>query len=183
LLEGVEHVARIVRAMKEFSHPGPIEKTAVDLNRAIQSTIVVSRNEWKYVAEVVEDFDWELPPVRCIPGEINQVMLNLIVNAAHAIAPVVRGSSGTRGTITVSTRPDGDWAEIRVRDTGTGIPESARAKLFDPFFTTKEVGKGTGQGLSIAHTVIVKNHSGTIRFETEANVGTTFIVRLPIAGT
>ncbi len=131
---------------------------------------------------MVEDFDWELPHVACLPGEINQVILNLIVNAAHAIADQIHGSD-RRGTITVSSRRDGDWAEIRVRDTGTGIPESARAKVFDPFFTTKAVGKGTGQGLSIAHTVVVKNHGGTIRFESEVGVGTTFIVRVPIAGT
>jgi PAS domain S-box-containing protein len=182
LLEGVEHVARIVRAMKEFSHPGPVNKTTIDLNRAIQSTIVVSRNEWKYVAEMIEDFDWELPPVLCMPGEINQVILNLIVNAAHAIGDRVRGSE-LRGAITVSSRRDGEWVEIHVRDTGTGIPEAARGRVFDPFFTTKEVGKGTGQGLAIAHTVVVKNHGGTIRFESELGVGTTFIVRLPIAGT
>ena len=168
--------------MKEFSHPGPVDKTTIDLNRAMQSTIVVSRNEWKYVADMIEDFDWELPPVLCMPGEINQVVLNLIVNAAHAIGDKVRGSE-LRGRITVSSRRDGDWAEIHVRDTGTGIPESARGRVFDPFFTTKEVGKGTGQGLAIAHTVVVKNHGGTIRFESEMGVGTTFIVRLPIAGT
>jgi len=179
LLEGVEQVAQIVRAMKEFSHPGTVEKTPIDLNHAIQSTIIVSRNEWKYVANMVEDFDGELPHVACLPGEINQVILNLIVNAAHAIGDQIHGSE-LRGTITVSSRRDSDWAEIRVKDTGTGIPESARAKVFDPFFTTKAVGKGTGQGLSIAHTVVVKNHGGTIRFESELGVGTTFIVRLPI---
>jgi signal transduction histidine kinase len=180
LLEGVEHVARIVRALKEFSHPGPIEKTLVDLNRAIQSTIVVSRNEWKYAAEVVEDFDWDIPQAHCVAGEINQVILNLIVNAAHAIGDANRNRGGGLGTITVSTRRDADWAEIRVKDTGSGIPEAIRSKIFDPFFTTKEVGKGTGQGLSLAHTAVVKNHGGTIHFETELGEGTTFIVRLPM---
>ncbi len=182
LLEGVEHVARIVRAMKEFSHPGPPDKTPVDLNRALQNTAMVSRNEWKYVADLTEDLDEALPAAQCVPGEINQVILNLIVNAAHAIADHGRGRTGAKGCITLSSRRDGDWVEIRVRDTGTGIPEAARAKVFDPFFTTKEAGKGTGQGLAIAHAVVVKNHGGTIRFETETGAGTTFIVRLPIAG-
>ena len=179
-LEGVSRVAEIVKAIKDFSHPGPLEKTAVDLNHAIESTILVSRNEWKYVAELQADLDPDLPPTQCVAGEFNQVVLNLIVNAAHAIADVVAEEPGTKGTIRVSTRRVGDWAEIRVRDTGTGIPEVARPNVFNPFFTTKAVGKGTGQGLSIAHTVIVQKHGGTIGFETEMGVGTTFIVRIPI---
>jgi PAS domain S-box-containing protein len=179
-LEGVSRVAEIVRAIKEFSHPGPLEKTALDLNRAIESTILVSRNEWKYVAEVETELDPNLPLTQCVAGEFNQVILNLIVNAAHAIADVVGQNPEAKGTIRVSTRRDGDWVEIRVRDTGTGIPEEARPNIFNPFFTTKAVGKGTGQGLSIAHTVIVQKHEGTIAFETELGVGTTFIVRIPV---
>lgn len=179
-LEGSQHVARIVCAMKEFSHPGPAEKSAVDLNKAIESTITVSRNEWKYVAEVLTELDPGLPYVPCVAGEINQVVLNLILNAAHAIADAINGQPGKKGIISVSTRRDGAWVEIRVRDTGTGIPASVRHKIFDPFFTTKDVGKGTGQGLAIAHDVVVQRHGGTITFETEAEVGTTFIVRLPI---
>lgn len=180
-LEGLDRVARIVRSMKEFSHPGGGQKQAVDLNHAIESTLTVSRNEWKYVAEMVTQLDPELPPVQCLPGEINQVMLNLVINAAHAIAEKQRaGGSSEKGTITVSTRRDGDWVEIRVADTGTGIPESIRAKVFDPFFTTKEVGRGTGQGLAIARSVVRDKHGGTIDFETELGRGTTFVVRLPI---
>ena len=179
LLEGVAHVARIVRAMREFSHPGQVEKTPVNINRAIESTILVSRNEWKYVAELTTDLDPELPPVPCMAGEFNQVMLNLIVNAAQAIGDVVRGSN-RKGSIRIATRRDGEWVEVRVSDTGTGIPEDIRAKIFTPFFTTKEVGKGTGQGLAMAHAVIVKKHQGTIRFESETGVGTTFVVRLPL---
>ena len=178
-LDGVSRVTNIVRAMKEFSHPGTTEKTAVDLAKTIQSTITVASNEWKYVAELVTEFDPALPPVSCLPGEFNQVVLNLIVNASHAIADVV-GESGTKGTITVSARRDGEWAEVRIRDTGTGIPEKARAKVFDPFFTTKGVGKGTGQGLAIAHNVIVEKHGGTLAFETETGKGTVFIIRIPI---
>lgn len=180
-LEGLDRVAKIVRSMKEFSHPGGGQKQAVDLNHAIESTLTVSRNEWKYVADAVTRLDPELPLVECLPGEINQVILNLVINAAHAIAEKQRtGGAAEKGTITVSTRPDGDWAEIRVADTGTGIPEAIRAKVFDPFFTTKEVGRGTGQGLAIARSVVCDKHGGTIDFETEPSRGTTFVVRLPI---
>jgi signal transduction histidine kinase len=127
---------------------------------------------------VVTDFG-DLPPVFCYLGEINQVVLNLLLNAAHAIADVVEGT-GQRGTVTVRTRLQGDGVEISIGDTGTGIPESARDKIFDPFFTTKEVGRGTGQGLAIAHSIIVKKHGGSLRFETECGKGTTFFIRLPV---
>ncbi len=179
-LEGVERVTKIVRSMKEFSHPGSDEKQAVDLNRALESTLTVSRNEWKYVADVVTQFDPDLPPVTCLPADLNQVFLNLIVNAAHAIEAKAGGREGPKGTITVSTRRDGPWAEIVVRDTGTGIPQAIRGKIFDPFFTTKKVGRGTGQGLAIARAIVVERHGGTISFQTEEGVGTTFIVRIPI---
>jgi signal transduction histidine kinase len=151
----------------------------VDINRALDSTILVSRNEWKYVAELKSDFDPELPPVPCVAGEMNQVFLNLIVNAAHAVGDVVR-DTGRKGAITVATRRNGDWAEIRIRDTGAGIPDEIRTKVFDPFFTTKEVGKGTGQGLSIAHAVVVQKHQGSIDFESRVGAGTTFLIRLPL---
>ena len=177
--EGVDRVAGIVRAMKRFSHPGSAEKAPIDINQAIESTILVSRNEWKYVADMSTDFDPGLPQVPCIAGEFNQVILNLIVNAAHAIGDVVK-SSGGKGAILVGTRRDGDFAEIRVSDTGGGIPEAIRSKVFDPFFTTKAVGKGTGQGLAIAHSVIVQKHRGTIRFESENGKGATFVIQLPL---
>jgi signal transduction histidine kinase len=157
-----------------------VGKTPVDINHAIESTILVSRNEWKYVAEMKTEFDPELPGVPCVPSELNQVILNLIINSAHAIADVVERQPGARGAITVSTRRDRDWAEIRVRDTGAGIPEEARPHIFNPFFTTKGVGKGTGQGLAIAHAVVVQRHGGSIGFETQVGVGTTFVVRLPL---
>jgi PAS domain S-box-containing protein len=181
-LEGVERVAKIVRSMKDFSHPGSETKQAVDLNRALESTLTVCRNEWKYVAEAVTQFDPDLPMVTCLPGECNQVFLNLIINAAHAISDKSAGKTTEKGTITVTTRRDGDWAEIRIADTGTGIPEEYRSRIFDPFFTTKEVGRGTGQGLAIAHSVITEKHGGTIEFTTEVGRGTQFIVRLPISG-
>jgi PAS domain S-box-containing protein len=180
-LEGVERVARIVRSMKEFSHPGSREMTWADLNRALENTITVARNEWKYVAELETDLDPSLPSVPCLPGELNQVFLNLIVNAAHALEEKHDRASGEKGAIRVSTRRTGDIAEIRVSDTGPGIPEEARDRIFDPFFTTKEVGRGTGQGLAIARSVVVEKHGGSILFETEAGRGTTFIVRLPLS--
>ena len=179
-LEGVGRVSRIVSAMKEFSHPGSEEKRAVDLNRAIETTVTISRNEWKYVATVQMHLESGLPLVPCLAGEINQVLLNLVVNAAHAIADAAKPEVGALGTITLSTHRDGDWVEISVADTGTGIPEKARERVFDPFFTTKEVGKGTGQGLMLARNVVVIKHEGRIWFDTEVGKGTTFFIRLPL---
>jgi signal transduction histidine kinase len=179
-LNGIDRVRKIVQSMKDFSHPGVEGMVSIDLNRAIESTITVASNEWKYVAELETDFDPELPAVSCLQGEINQVVLNLIVNAAHAIADVVVDGEEGRGTITISTRRDGEFAEVRIGDTGSGIPEAAQGKIFDPFFTTKEVGKGTGQGLSIAHAVVVNKHGGTLDFDTEIGKGTTFVLRLPL---
>ena len=180
LLAGVDQVARIVRAMREFSHPGPIEKIPVDINRGIESTIVISKNEWKYVAQISTDLDPELPPIPCLAGEFNQVILNLIVNAAQAIAEKSTDSS-EKGSIHISTHRRTDCVEIRVADTGGGIPEPIQSKVFDPFFTTKPVGKGTGQGLAIAHSVIVQKLHGTIRFESKHGIGTTFVIQLPLA--
>ncbi len=178
-LEGVERVAKIVRSMKEFSHPGGKEKAAANLNSAIESTVSVARSEWKYVADVTLELDPNLPPVLCYVGEFNQVILNLIINGAHAIGDVVK-DTGAKGSITVSTRRDGDYVEVRVTDTGAGIPEAIRPHVFEPFFTTKEVGRGTGQGLSVAYNSIVQQHGGSIQFFSEVGRGTMFVVRLPI---
>jgi PAS domain S-box-containing protein len=178
-LSGVDRVTKIVRAMKSFAHPGGEQLAPTDLRGLIESTVTVATNEWKYVADVELELAPDLPPVPCIAGEINQVVLNLIVNAAHAISDVV-GDSGEKGRITIAASSDDVNAEIRVSDTGTGIPEGARAKVFEPFFTTKEVGKGTGQGLSMAYNCIVKRHRGSINFETELGAGTTFVIRLPL---
>ncbi len=176
---GVDQVARIVLAMKEFSHPGSKDKLATDLNHSIKNTLTVCRNEWKHIAELKMDLDPDLPLVNCLIGELNQVFLNLVVNASHAIKET--GGEGL-GFISISTRKDGDWVEIRIKDTGRGIPEDVREHIFDPFFTTKDVGKGTGQGLSICLDVVVNKHGGKLFFETEQGNGTTFIVRLPIDG-
>ncbi|MFI5109614.1 MAG: PAS domain S-box protein [Terriglobales bacterium] len=177
-LDGVQRVAKIVRAMKEFSHPDSGEKALVDINKAIETTITVARNEWKYVAEIETRFCPDLPLVPCHVGELNQVILNLIVNAAHAIKDRIK--DGQKGLITLCTSAKGDFAEIAITDTGSGIPEAIRSKVFDPFFTTKEVGKGTGQGLALAHSTIVKKYAGKIWFETEIGRGTTFFIHLPL---
>jgi signal transduction histidine kinase len=183
--EGLGRVAAIVRSMKEFAHPDRKEMAQADLNQAISSTLVIASNEYKYVAEVETQFG-ELPVVNCYAGEVNQVVLNLIVNAAHAIGDVVKGKTDggapVKGLITVRTRVLDDFVEIAISDTGNGIPVDVRARIFDPFFTTKEVGKGTGQGLAIARNVVVDKHHGTLHFETEIGKGTTFYIRLPIAG-
>jgi PAS domain S-box-containing protein len=178
-LEGINRVARIVRAMKDFSHPGQ-SLMEMDLNRAIESTITISSNEWKYVAMIETDFDAELPVVPVLPGEFNQVILNMIVNAAHAIADVVGDGSADKGRIRVTTRRQESSAEITIEDTGAGIPEEIRHRIFDPFFTTKAVGKGTGQGLAIAHNVIVEKHRGSISVASEPGAGTCFTIRLPL---
>lgn len=179
-LDGLERITNIVRAMKDFSHPDLHEMRIADLNKAIESTVTVARNEWKYVSEMVLELDPELPPVHCALSDINQVLLNLIINSAHAIADVVGDGAHEKGTITISTRKDGNDVEIRIRDTGTGIPEEHRRNVFDHFFTTRAVGQGTGQGLAIAHSVIVDKHGGSIDFVSEMGAGTTFIIRLPI---
>ncbi len=178
--EGIHRVAKIVRAMKEFAHPGGEEKSGVDLNKAIESTVTVARNEWKYVADLTTDLASDLPPVPCLLGEFNQVVLNMIVNAAHAIGDVVK-NTGHKGLISITSRRTGEWVEIQLTDTGTGIPEAIRDKIFDPFFTTKGVGKGTGQGLAIARSVIVDKHRGTLTVESQLGKGTTFVIRLPLS--
>jgi signal transduction histidine kinase len=153
--------------------------TPVDLNHSIESTLTIARNEYKYVADV-ETHLGDVPPVTCHGGDINQAILNIIVNAAHAIREVVSDTS-SKGRITIRSWQDGDRVSISVSDTGAGIPEAIRHRIFDPFFTTKEVGQGTGQGLAIAHAIVVDRHGGELTFETEPRHGTTFLIQLPIA--
>jgi signal transduction histidine kinase len=176
-LEGLDRVTQIVRSMKEFSHPGTRQRTRVDLNRAIQSTLTIASNETKYVADVITDFG-DLPEVYCFPSELNQVILNLVINAAHAIGAAIQGT-GRRGHITVSTRSQGADVLISVRDDGCGIPADIRDRIFEPFFTTKDVGQGTGQGLAIARAIVVDQHRGQITVESEAGRGSTFSIRIP----
>jgi signal transduction histidine kinase len=184
-LDGVGRVATIVKALKVFSHvdAGP-EKKAANLNSALESTIVVARSELKYVADVETAFG-DLPPVVCHLEDLNQVFLNLMLNAAHAIGDAIEGT-GSKGRIRVETHidstPDGNWAEVSISDTGTGIPDEVRERIFEPFFTTKPVGKGTGQGLALARAVVVEKHGGTLTFDTTIGQGTTFYVRIPVNG-
>jgi signal transduction histidine kinase len=177
-LDGVWRVASLVRAMKEFAHPSSSAQAPADLNQAILSTLTVARNEIKYVADVDTELG-ELPPVTCHVGDLNQVFLNLLVNAAHAIADRV-ATDGGRGVIHVSTCREGEHVVVAIRDTGAGIPEAVRSRIFDPFFTTKEVGRGSGQGLTIARSIVVDKHGGSLTFETAPGEGTTFFVRIPL---
>jgi PAS domain S-box-containing protein len=179
VVDGLARIAEIVRSMKEFSHVDQREMSRVDLNRAINSTLIIARSEYKYVADMQTEFA-DLPLVTCHGGQVNQVVLNLVVNAAHAIADKNKASGTTeKGLITVKSRIEDGFAVISISDTGGGIPEAIRKRIFEPFFTTKEVGRGTGQGLSIAHSVI-KAHGGKLDFVTELGKGTTFNVRLPL---
>lgn len=178
-LQGTDSVSRIVKAMKGFSHPGSESFQEIDVNSALESTLIVSRSEWKYTAELVTDYCPDLPPVSCLPGELNQVFLNLIVNAAHAMQDVARQHPEKSGVLTVKTRFDDKYVYVEIGDSGTGIPQAIRKKIFDPFFTTKGVGKGTGQGLAISYGIIVGLHKGDINFESSEGEGTTFRIALP----
>jgi signal transduction histidine kinase len=166
--------------MKDFSGAGTIDKVKIDLNAAVSHTVTMCRNEWQYVAGLTLDLDPNLPRVPCMPGDIQQVILSLVVNAAQAIEGAPRDVGKAEGSIAVSTREHADAVEIRVADNGPGIPASIRAKIFDPFFTTKEAGKGTGQGLALAYNVVAVKHHGSITVESKEGHGTTFIVRLPL---
>ncbi|MGZ4508236.1 MAG: two-component system sensor histidine kinase NtrB [Blastococcus sp.] len=175
-LEGIERVSTIVRAMKTFSHPGTKEQVPADLNEALEATVTVTRHQISEVADLRLELG-DLPPVRCSIADLNQVFLNLIVNASDAIE-----ETGRRGVITVATAVDGDEAVVRISDTGCGIPDDVRAKIFDPFFTTKDVGRGSGQGLPLVRGVVQEGHGGSIGVESVAGRGSTFTVRIPILG-
>jgi PAS domain S-box-containing protein len=177
---GIERVTNIVRAMKDFSHPGTKEKSYYDINHGIQVTITISKNEWKYVADVDFQPATNLPDVYCLQDELNQVILNMIINSAHAIEEKYNKTSGEKGLITIQTYRENDFAVIKISDNGKGIKPENISKIFDPFFTTKQVGKGTGQGLAISHDIIVVKHGGQINVESKYGYGTTFIIKIPI---
>ena len=179
-LEGIERVRKIVLAMREFSHPSVKEKNFSDINHGIETTIVISRNEWKYCSDVDTDLDQNLPLVFCQIDEINQVILNMIVNAAQAIQENIPAGSQQKGKIFIKTWQRETNICISIHDTGCGIPQDVRARIFDPFFTTKGVGKGTGQGLFMAHDIIFNKHNGIISVDSEPGLGTTFLIELPI---
>jgi PAS domain S-box-containing protein len=177
-IDGVGRVARIVQSMKAFAHPDRGERSTADINTALLNTLTVATNELKYVAKVETELR-NIPPIPCFLSDLNQVFLNLLVNAAHAIGDAV-GQSGQRGTITVRTYVEKEEVVIAIGDTGTGIPPAVQSRIFEPFFTTKAVGKGTGQGLALARSVVVEQHGGSITFETALGKGTTFFIRLPL---
>jgi PAS domain S-box-containing protein len=179
-IEGLNQVADIVRSLKDFAHPSQNEMVPADLNRAIQSSLTIATSEYKYVANVETELG-EIPLVTCHVSEISQAVLNIVINAAHAIGDMVRGSE-RKGLITVRTWREGEEVVIAIADTGGGIPEAIRARVFDPFFTTKEVGKGTGQGLAIAWSTVKDRHAGSLTFDSNPGGGTTFFIRLPIRG-
>src|SRR5450432_29041 len=175
---GIEHVSGIVRAMKSFAHVDHDEKATGDINQALRDTLMVAQSEYKSVATVQTDLG-ELPPVICFPGRLNQVFLNLLVNAAHAIADA-KPTAG--GKICVASRAEDNVVIVTISDNGGGIPEAIQDKVFDQFFTTKAVGKGTGQGLSLARGIVVEAHGGTLLFKTTQGQGTAFEIRLPVDG-
>lgn len=179
--DGIQQISSIVLAMKDFSHPGSNEKEMADINQLIQTTVTVARNEWKNIAELNLDLADDISPVPCQPNEISQVILNMLINAAHAVVQQQQeGDTVEPGAISITTRTVGKFLQIIIADTGGGIPETIRHKIFDPFFTTKEVGKGTGQGLAIAQDIIVNKHGGKLEVEVEESHGTTFIILLPL---
>jgi PAS domain S-box-containing protein len=179
-LDGIDRVSKIVQSMKAFSHPGTGSKMPANINKSIENTVTISRNEWKYDCELELYLDPELPSVPCFESELNQVILNLIVNAADAVHEAKLKDSNLSGLIRIYTTLDNGYAVIKVEDNGSGIPERIKKRIFDPFFTTKDVGKGTGQGLPISHSIIVEKHGGMLYFESEAGRGTVFYIKLPL---
>jgi two-component system, NtrC family, sensor kinase len=178
--EGIVRVTDIVKAMKNYAHSGAGNALPSDLNKALTDAVTIARSVYKNAADVQVDLG-PLPPVTCHLSNISQVFLNLIVNAAHAVEDAA-GKDGKRGLIRIESRLEGDTAVIRFSDTGCGIPKSIRERIFDPFFTTKKIGRGSGQGLAIAHSVIVDKHGGSIDLESEPGVGTVFRICLPVKG-
>jgi signal transduction histidine kinase len=177
-IEGLQRITKIVRAMKEFSYTDTEAKVLFNVNQAIQNTIQVSKSEWKTIANIKVDLDESLPEIPGYPADMRQVILNMIINAAHAVASV-QSVTKQMGEIAISTSSEGNNIKIQISDTGAGIPNLIRSKIFDPFFTTKEIGKGTGQGLAICHSIIVKKHNGIIILDSEVGKGTVFTILLP----
>jgi signal transduction histidine kinase len=185
-LDGIQRITHITSAMRTFSRPDTAQKSSADLNQILANTLIVARHQWKSLANLVTDYDPDLPKISCYPAELSQAFLNIITNACDTIADALQDPQrpqppGGMGTLSLSTRAAGSAAEVRIRDTGMGIPEHIQERIFDPFFTTKDPGKGTGQGLAIAYAIVVKKHGGALSFETQAGQGTTFIIRLPLS--
>jgi signal transduction histidine kinase len=157
--------------LKDFAHPGEDKLQSADINQCLESTLNVVWNELKYKTTVTKAYG-DLPIMQCYPHQLNQVFMNLLVNAAQAIEK--------KGEITVSTRADDGHVEIEISDTGAGIPKENLSKIFDPFFTTKAVGKGTGLGLNVSYNII-KKHKGTLDVNSTVGKGTTFMIRIPVS--
>jgi len=177
IIDGVKRVSDIITAMNEFSHPGKGYKEKTRIDELLKSTLLMAQSRIKKHADVVLEFSNELPPLVCFPGELSQVLLNILINAGDAII-----ESGKWGVITITTFVERNEIVISISDTGCGIPEEHRDNIFNPFFTTKDVGKGTGQGLSLAHNIIIEKHKGKLDFKSKVGEGTTFYIRLPIEG-
>lgn len=178
-IDGIQRIAKIVAAMRDFSHAGPKEKVAADLHKLINNSFTISRNAWKYIAEINKDFDETIPPIVCLASDLGQVFVNIIINAAHALEEKFHDSDTIQGRIDIKTKNKGENVEIVFSDNGAGMTPKVQKRIFDPFFTTKEVGKGTGQGLAIAYDIIVDKHNGNIEVESEKNIGTKLIITLP----
>jgi signal transduction histidine kinase len=181
-IEGIDTIARIVSTLKEFAHPGSEQRCEINIHKLLKNTILVSKNTWKYCARTETNFSPEVPMITGISGDLSQVFVNLIVNAAHAIEDRQEASPNIPGLILVQTKYVDGNVIVSIGDNGAGIPTEVQSRIFDPFFTTKEIGRGTGQGLTIAHEIIVRRHAGSIDFETAPDEGTTFEVTLPIHG-
>jgi signal transduction histidine kinase len=179
-IDGIKRITKIVQSMKSFAHPEVEDQILYDLHKSIEDTINITRNEWKYNSEVVTQFTTASPLVSCYPGLLNQVLLNIIVNAAHAVNEAIDTKAIEKGYITITTRRDSHYFIIEIEDNGIGISEENIDKIFDPFFTTKGVGKGTGQGLSLAYSIITEKHKGSISVKSHLGVGACFIVALPV---
>ena len=178
--DGIRRVSEIVKSMQQFAHPGIGEKIPFDMNKAVENALTISRNEWKYIAQIKMDLDDRLPEIPVFPSEVNQVILNMIVNASHAIAQRLETEPEHKGWITLTTQVVDDHVQIQIQDTGAGIPENVQPRIFDPFFTTKAVGKGTGQGLALAYSCVYEKHKGSIEVQSVVGEGTTFFINLPL---
>ena len=174
--QGTEQVSRIVRSMRIFTSDNSAHEPT-DLNKLIRDIVDISRYQWEQIAELQTDLDETLPLVTCSPSEMHQALINILMNAVQALE---ESSKQNRGKITVSSQQDSEYVQVAISDNGDGIPESAQEQIFNPFFTTRDVGKGTGQGLTLSHDIVVRKHNGKLDFNTEAGVGTTFCLQLPL---
>jgi signal transduction histidine kinase len=179
-LEGLSQITRMVGSLREFSHAQPAGTQPVDLNHLVETAVTISHHEWRYEAELTTQLDPDLPPIPAVADELSRVLLNLIVNAVHAITERRAQAGGERGRICIRTQREGERARIEVEDNGTGIEPRSQPHIFEPFYTTKPVGRGTGQGLAMVHAIVVRHHQGNIDFVTEAGRGTTFRIWLPL---